>query len=47
MYRDLDWASIRPTLRAPIVLDGRRLLDGDAMRRLGFRYETVGTATIA
>lgn len=47
MYRDLDWAAIRPTMRAPIVLDGRRLLDGDEMRRLGFRYETVGTAPTA
>lgn len=44
IYRDLDWAAIRPTLRSPTVLDGRRLLDADAMRRLGYRYETVGTA---
>lgn len=47
IYRDLDWAAIRPTLRAPIVLDGRRLLDGEALRRLGFQYETVGTAPVA
>ncbi len=47
VYRDLDWAAIRPTLRSPIVLDGRRLLDGDTMRGLGFHYETVGTAPSA
>jgi UDPglucose 6-dehydrogenase len=47
MYRDLDWAAIHPTLRTPIVLDGRRLLDGETMRRLGFRYETVGTGPTA
>lgn len=44
IYRDLDWAAIRSTLRAPIILDGRRLLDGAAMRALGYRYETVGSS---
>jgi UDPglucose 6-dehydrogenase len=44
VYRDLDWAAIRPTLRSPIVLDGRRLLDADLLRGLGYQYETVGTA---
>jgi UDPglucose 6-dehydrogenase len=47
IYRDLDWAAIRTSLRSPVVLDGRRLLDADEMRRLGFRYETVGTAPTA
>lgn len=44
IYRDLDWAAVQPTLRSATVLDGRRLLDPVAMRRLGYRYETVGTA---
>lgn len=44
IYRDLDWAAILPTLRSPTVLDGRRLLDPAAMRRLGYHYETVGTS---
>ncbi len=30
IYRDLDWAAIRTTMRSPTIIDGRRLLDGDA-----------------
>jgi UDPglucose 6-dehydrogenase len=41
-YRDLDWAAIRERLGAALVVDGRRLLDAAQMRRLGYRYETVG-----
>jgi UDPglucose 6-dehydrogenase len=43
-YRDLDWAAIRDRLARPLVIDGRRLLDADRMRVLGYRYETVGSA---
>jgi UDPglucose 6-dehydrogenase len=39
----LDWAELRSVLRTPLVVDGRRLLDGDGLRRLGFRYLAVGT----
>jgi UDPglucose 6-dehydrogenase len=42
-FAALDWASIGPTMRSPLVIDGRRLLDGPALRRLGFRYLAVGT----
>ncbi len=41
-YRDLDWAAIRARLRVPIVIDGRRLLDGDVVEAAGLRYEAVG-----
>jgi UDPglucose 6-dehydrogenase len=44
IYRDLDWAAIRPTMRTPTIIDGRRLLDGERLRSLGFLYEVVGTA---
>ena len=47
IYRDLDWAAIRPTMRTPTIIDGRRLLDGARLRDLGFRYEVVGTASAA
>lgn len=42
-FASLDWATIGPTMRARIVIDGRRLLDGPALRRLGFRYLAVGS----
>ncbi len=41
-FRDLDWRAIAPTMAAPVVIDGRRLLDGPALRAMGFRYEAVG-----
>ena len=44
-FRDLDWAGLRSTMLAPLVIDGRRLLDPAQMRSLGYRYVAVGTAT--
>jgi UDPglucose 6-dehydrogenase len=44
-FRDLDWAGLRSTMVAPLVIDGRRLLDPAQMRSLGYRYVAVGTAT--
>jgi UDPglucose 6-dehydrogenase len=41
-YRALDWEALRDTMATPLVLDGRRLLDFDVMRSLGYRYEAVG-----
>jgi UDPglucose 6-dehydrogenase len=41
-FRHLDWAALASTMAAPVVIDGRRLLDGQAMRALGFRYQAVG-----
>ena len=42
-FRDLDWGQVRGLMAAPLVVDGRRLLDPAAMRGLGYRYERVGT----
>ncbi|MGA2512695.1 MAG: nucleotide sugar dehydrogenase [Candidatus Limnocylindrales bacterium] len=44
-FRQLDWRSLAPTMADPVVIDGRRLLDGPTMRQLGFRYEAVGAPT--
>jgi UDPglucose 6-dehydrogenase len=41
-FRDLDWDALRDRLRQPLLVDGRRLLDGAAMEALGYRYEAVG-----
>ncbi len=41
-FRDLDWASLAKTMAAPIIIDGRRLLDGERMRALGYHFETIG-----
>ncbi len=42
-FRSIDWAAARDLLRSPLVIDGRRLLDPDVMRGLGFTYVVVGT----
>ncbi len=43
VFRSIDWAAARDRLRSPLVIDGRRLLDPDAMRALGYTYVVVGT----
>jgi UDPglucose 6-dehydrogenase len=40
--RALDWAAARKGMRGNVVVDGRNLLDADAMRDLGFVYEGIG-----
>jgi UDPglucose 6-dehydrogenase len=42
-YVNLDWAALRVAAASPLLIDGRRLLDADAMAALGYRYEAVGT----
>ena len=46
-FIDLDWRAIASTMASPVVVDGRRVLDGSTMRALGFRYEAVGAPTSA
>jgi UDPglucose 6-dehydrogenase len=41
---DLDWAALRVTMKRGVLIDGRNLLDPDAMRAAGFDYEGVGRA---
>ena len=41
---DLPWGELRATMRTPVVIDGRNLLDGDAMRAHGYTYEAMGRA---
>ncbi|MFF3334119.1 UDP binding domain-containing protein [Streptomyces sp. NPDC002888] len=40
--RDADWARVAPTMRRPVVFDGRNLLELRRMRSLGFTYMAVG-----
>jgi UDPglucose 6-dehydrogenase len=42
-YRDLDWESIAGVMRTPVLLDGRNALDGNRLRRIGFRYMGIGS----
>ena len=42
-FADLDWPSLGDVMRRRLVVDGKRLLDPDRMRGLGFDYEAVGS----
>jgi len=42
-FKLLDWQLVRGLMAAPVVIDGRRLLDPAAMRDLGFDYDRVGS----
>lgn len=41
-FRDLDLTHLRSVMRYPVVIDGRNLLDSEAMREAGFLYMGVG-----
>jgi UDPglucose 6-dehydrogenase len=41
-FRMLDLARVRSLLREPVVVDVRNVYEPEAMRRAGFRYESVG-----
>ena len=40
-YRELDWETLAPLMRKPLMLDGRHSLDPDKVRRSGFRYLSI------
>jgi UDPglucose 6-dehydrogenase len=40
--RELDWAAVRERMRGNVIVDGRNLLDPEALRGLGFVYEGIG-----
>ena len=42
---DVDWPAVGATMRRPVVVDGRNMLDPEAMRGAGFRYAAIGRAS--
>ena len=42
--REVDWEEARRRMRGAVLVDGRNMLDPDALRRLGFAYEGIGRA---
>ena len=39
-----DWAALARTMKTPVLIDGRNLLDPAEMRAAGYRYEAIGRA---
>ncbi|MGD9745219.1 MAG: UDP-glucose/GDP-mannose dehydrogenase family protein [Verrucomicrobiales bacterium] len=43
-YGQVDFAAVRSAMQAPLVFDGRNLLDPLTMKRFGFNYRGIGRA---
>lgn len=41
-FKDLDLARIKKLLKQPIIIDGRNIYDLDKLKRLGFKYISIG-----
>jgi UDPglucose 6-dehydrogenase len=41
---DVDWAALAETMRMRVFVDGRNMLDPEAMRAAGYVYEGIGRA---
>jgi UDPglucose 6-dehydrogenase len=39
---DVDWAAAARRMRRPVLIDGRNMLDPEALRSAGFTYEGIG-----
>jgi UDPglucose 6-dehydrogenase len=46
-FAGLDWAALGGTMRRRLIVDGKRLLDPERMRALGFEYLAVGSPGVA
>jgi UDPglucose 6-dehydrogenase len=46
VYRDLDWAELRATMRRPMIIDGRRLLPEAEIRALGYTLVRLGEGVV-
>ena len=45
--REVDWQAVAAAMREPVFVDGRNMLDPDAMRAAGFTYDAIGRAAPA
>jgi UDP-N-acetyl-D-mannosaminuronic acid dehydrogenase len=43
-YRELDMGALKAALRCPVLIDGRRVYDGEALAAAGWIYRVVGRA---
>ena len=45
-FRDLPWADLRPSMSRPLVIDGRRVIDVERLRALGFETYQLGDGRV-
>lgn len=46
-FANIDLAIVKAKMITPIIFDGRNMFDPETMRQLGFRYHSIGRATVA
>ena len=39
---EIDWVAAAASMRNPVLIDGRNMLDPDVLRAAGFTYEGIG-----
>jgi UDPglucose 6-dehydrogenase len=47
VYRNLDWDALRSTMKRPLIIDGRRLLDSARLSSLGYHVERTGDGVVS
>jgi UDPglucose 6-dehydrogenase len=45
-FAEIDLSQLRGAMRTPLIIDGRNLLDGNAVAAAGFAYEGVGRPSV-
>jgi UDPglucose 6-dehydrogenase len=46
-FANVDLAIVKAKMTTPIIFDGRNMFNPETMRQLGFRYHSIGRATVA
>ncbi len=41
-FKDIDYKTIKSVMKKPVIIDGKNLLDGDSLIKLGFTYSGIG-----
>ena len=45
--KEIDWASKKPLLNSPVLVDFRNLYEPETMSKLGYHYASLGRPVIA
>ena len=45
-FANVDLAIVKEKMTTPIIFDGRNLFDPETMAKLGFRYHSIGRASV-
>jgi UDPglucose 6-dehydrogenase len=46
-FANVDLAAVKAKMTTPIIFDGRNMFSPETMEELGFRYRSIGSATVA